>query len=1145
MMDGKVPRGFRNNNPFNIRKTGIAWQGEVPGEDTAFEAFDSPEMGVRAGLRNMSTHQKKYGAKSLSQLLGRHAPPNENDTGAYIQAVSQNTGLSPDAEVDLNDPEVAFKLASAVIRHENGGDLPENVVRSGVNQFMGGETAVAKAPDPNWRPKTAVPVAKAPEQPEGGGLMGYANSVLQSIVDFPPNALGTVLGLPGSAANLGLSALGVEEPPFTGVGDMSAMFRHNQDLALAAARHPFSPISEASDNVDEVRYQPEGLGEDFAYGAGSMLAPVAGQVALAQKAAPVLSGAMTMGQKVLSGLDDAFINMYRKNPVAAGAFEATSGGGAAAGASGAPDIPVPLSGGQDLGDFMGEGNAALLGGIGGSFLAPLAGKAALTGIKSPIGDLTLVPGAQQLDMLTAQGVNALSRKAGFDYRAPATGFGPAALDKINTLRGGVPGDEGITNLGQTTASQRELGALFNENPEQVAQSFEAIQNLDDMARALGAIGPEDIGAQPTVGQILNDPTFLSEESRALRSVDRGRQPLAQAKANEKFIEKTGQAIGQKYNDPKANAASYGKEVQAKFAPQVEAEKARIEAPALKAEDTLAGALEQDVGPTMGAQEVGKVSREQVLEPSYQKSKQEVRDAYAPFDENADIQGGIPNFQKVLVQQANKVDESVTPALVEKSAKEAKQTLNTLNKRAAKEEGVEEGPVMDSPVEAKPVTASIGRMEEGLSHIKTALRAARRSTEPGVDPKNYAEQIEGLSTDLENAIEQNIKSAELSGDSGLADSLKNARALRREHAVLYEGKNPIASVLDTKDSYGHYTVADKQVLPMLLKGNRDDVADYLRILDRPEFGSQKEMTKQGLADLYKKQVINANSGKVNISAHQKFMGEYGQAGESLWGSKGWAAMKKIGELQKQSDALAKARDVSLKRFNDKLKTRLSGRAEANNIMPEDVYDKLLSGKPGDRAGILSAYKEITVKAHPDLWKKFQSLHKDDLLKRLRGENQSIKNVSGEHNVPLSEGKIDELLGDSRAVEELNQVYGPDMAPALRKLSEGIKVFRRNHVTQKEEGRAEGFNRLANFARVFTGVLTRKGRALTAVKEELKLAAERSQARMLEDPKLIRRVGELLKQRDISESKLNMRLLSQLGAVEFLDKTSENEEKDKGK
>ena len=39
-----------NNNPGNIKDTGIAWEGRI-GSSSGFVTFDTPSMGVRAKLR--------------------------------------------------------------------------------------------------------------------------------------------------------------------------------------------------------------------------------------------------------------------------------------------------------------------------------------------------------------------------------------------------------------------------------------------------------------------------------------------------------------------------------------------------------------------------------------------------------------------------------------------------------------------------------------------------------------------------------------------------------------------------------------------------------------------------------------------------------------------------------------------------------------------------------------------------------------------------------------------------------------------------------------------------------------------------------------------------------------------------------------
>jgi hypothetical protein len=80
-------RGFRNNNPGNIRNTTIDWKGETKGDDKGFETFESVEYGIRAIFRLLKTYREKHGLRSIREIIYRFAPPNENNTDAYIASV--------------------------------------------------------------------------------------------------------------------------------------------------------------------------------------------------------------------------------------------------------------------------------------------------------------------------------------------------------------------------------------------------------------------------------------------------------------------------------------------------------------------------------------------------------------------------------------------------------------------------------------------------------------------------------------------------------------------------------------------------------------------------------------------------------------------------------------------------------------------------------------------------------------------------------------------------------------------------------------------------------------------------------------------------------------------------------------------------
>lgn len=116
----KLMRGERNNNPGNIRLSGINWQGEVSGADSAFETFDTAEAGIRAMAVLLRGYQRRNGLNTLRGILNKYAPPVENNTSAYVGRVSSEVGIHPDAVIDLRDNELCFRVVRAMIRVENG-----------------------------------------------------------------------------------------------------------------------------------------------------------------------------------------------------------------------------------------------------------------------------------------------------------------------------------------------------------------------------------------------------------------------------------------------------------------------------------------------------------------------------------------------------------------------------------------------------------------------------------------------------------------------------------------------------------------------------------------------------------------------------------------------------------------------------------------------------------------------------------------------------------------------------------------------------------------------------------------------------------------------------------------------------------------
>lgn len=116
---GPQPRGIRNHNPGNIRWDGrTQWQGMTGVDGDGFVIFRTPEHGIRAIGRDVSSKIGR-GVNTLEGIISRWAPPNENNTAAYIQAASRITGIAPRERIDRSDLERIVKITVAIIRHEN------------------------------------------------------------------------------------------------------------------------------------------------------------------------------------------------------------------------------------------------------------------------------------------------------------------------------------------------------------------------------------------------------------------------------------------------------------------------------------------------------------------------------------------------------------------------------------------------------------------------------------------------------------------------------------------------------------------------------------------------------------------------------------------------------------------------------------------------------------------------------------------------------------------------------------------------------------------------------------------------------------------------------------------------------------------
>lgn len=129
-----IPRGIRNNNPGNIKKNDVEWDGlSAIQTDNTFFQFNDPIYGIRALTKILLTYRHKHNLKNVWAIINRYAPPSENDTEAYKNFVTKKTGLNMLEEID-NSVEAYLPVVKAIILMENGEQpYDDEIILQGMN----------------------------------------------------------------------------------------------------------------------------------------------------------------------------------------------------------------------------------------------------------------------------------------------------------------------------------------------------------------------------------------------------------------------------------------------------------------------------------------------------------------------------------------------------------------------------------------------------------------------------------------------------------------------------------------------------------------------------------------------------------------------------------------------------------------------------------------------------------------------------------------------------------------------------------------------------------------------------------------------------------------------------------------------------
>lgn len=145
---GTVNEGLANNNPGDIKADGTSWQG-MTGNDGTFVTFSDTTWGIRAMAVDLTSKINKDGLNTITAIISKYAPPAENNTQAYINAVVGDTDFGA-TETLTADPATLAQLIRAIINHEIGDTLSDQYVsdadiQQGISMASGGVVTLLQA----------------------------------------------------------------------------------------------------------------------------------------------------------------------------------------------------------------------------------------------------------------------------------------------------------------------------------------------------------------------------------------------------------------------------------------------------------------------------------------------------------------------------------------------------------------------------------------------------------------------------------------------------------------------------------------------------------------------------------------------------------------------------------------------------------------------------------------------------------------------------------------------------------------------------------------------------------------------------------------------------------------------------------------
>lgn len=346
---------------------------------------------------------------------------------------------------------------------------------------------------------------------------------------------------------------------------------------------------------------------------------------------------------------------------------------------------------------------------------------------------------------------------------------------------------------------------------------------------------------------------------------------------------------------------------------------------------------------------------------------------------------------------------------------------------------------------------------------------------------------GLMKHVKNALEEDATFS-LKG-SPLAEPFDTYRAAVRTQKDAFD-RSIVADILGTDERV--FQISREKIIQTFEKSSVEDIELLQEILTHNP--QTLQLYREGVADLYLNTV--KKDGVISTAKHDKFFKDHGSKLKTLFPESEYKEIEKVGGLQEHVSDLAKKREESFRKISK------TTQGQIEDIRPKSLINRFWDKDPDPAE--LSELKGI-LKNDTEVWKAFQAEVIKDMDSRL------TRRVGNQRS--LSFGRLDDYLygtgtdGSIGRIDALKEVLGDGWVKNVETLHSALKIAHRESIAPNRSGTAPVTSALNHLARIYTGMFTAKGRALTATKAIMKRQADRAMIEAILDPDKLNMMAEL--------------------------------------